>query len=60
MTTKYTNTQIAADLNLWNEYFNTAALMSDDEFHAMSYDERLKLLVDAFGDDSEEDTNDGD
>lgn len=51
--TKYTNAQIAADLNLWNEYFNTSAMMTDDEFHAMSYDERLKMLNDAFGDDSD-------
>ncbi len=51
---KYTNAQIADDLSLWNEYFNTSALMTDDEFHAMEYEERLKMLVDAFGEDSEE------
>lgn len=49
--TKYTNEQIAGNLNLWNEYFNTSAMMADEEFHAMSYDERLKMLVDAFGED---------
>ena len=50
---KYTNEQIAGNLNLWNEYFNTAAMMTDEEFHAMSYDERLKMLVDAFGEDED-------
>lgn len=54
MATKYTNAEIAANLNLWNEYFNTSAMMTDEEFHAMSYDERLKMLVDAFGKDSDE------
>ena len=50
---KYTNEQIAGNLNLWNEYFNTSAMMTDEEFHATSYDERLKMLVDAFGEDED-------
>lgn len=54
MATKYTNAEIAANLNLWNEYFNTSAMMTDEEFHAMIYDERLKMLMDAFGEDSDE------
>ena len=60
MAAKYTNSEIAANLNLWNEYFNTSAVMTDEEFHAMSYDERLKMLVDAFGEDSDEDSDEGD
>ena len=47
----YTNEQIAADIDLWNEYFNVNAIMTDDEFHIMSYDERLKMLVESFGED---------
>lgn len=47
----YTNSEIAGGLNLWNEYFNTSALMTDEEFHEMSYEQRLQMLVDAFGDD---------
>lgn len=55
--TTYTNAEIASDLNLWNEYFNTSALMTDEEFHAMSYDQRLQMLVEAFGaDENEENT----
>lgn len=53
---KYTNAQIAADLDLWNEYFNTSALMTGEEFHEMIYDERLKMLVDAFGEDKSDDS----
>ena len=52
--TKYTNAQIANDLNLWNEYFNVDAMMTDDEFNAMTYEQRLQMLVDAFGDDADE------
>jgi hypothetical protein len=54
---KYTNEQIAGSLSLWNEYFNASSLMTDDEFHAMSYDERLKMLVDAFGEDEADDND---
>lgn len=54
MATKYTNAEIAANLNLWNEYFNTSAMMTDEEFHAMSYDERMTMLANAFGEDSDE------
>jgi len=50
--TKYTNAQIADDLNLWDEYFNTSAVMTDEEFHAMSFEERLQMLNDAYGDDN--------
>jgi hypothetical protein len=56
--TKYTNAEIADNLGLWNEYFNVSALMTDDEFHAMSYDQRLQMLVEAFGADEYEDALD--
>ena len=52
---KYTNAQIAASLKLWNEYFNTSDLMTDDEFHAMSFDERLAMLDKADPDEDEAD-----
>jgi hypothetical protein len=51
---KYTNAEIAGDLSLWNEYFNTSALMTDEEFYAMSFAERLGMLVAAFGEDEDE------
>ena len=48
---KYTNAQIAASLKLWNEYFNTSGLMTDDEFYAMRLDERIAMLDKAYPDD---------
>lgn len=41
--------EIASDLCLWNEYFNTSALMTDAEFRAMTVAERLRMLIAAFG-----------
>ena len=38
------NVEIAADLDLWNEYYNTNAFMTDEDFSAMTYDERLEML----------------
>lgn len=52
---KYTNAQIAASLELWNEYFNTSGLMTDDEFYAMRLDERIAMLDKAYPDDGEAD-----
>ena len=52
---QYTNAQIAASLELWNEYFNTSGLMTDDEFRAMSLDERIAMLDKAYPDDDEAD-----
>lgn len=52
---QYTNAQIAANLELWNEYFNTSGLMTDDEFRAMSLDERIAMLDKAYPDDNEPD-----
>ena len=54
---KVTNAQIAADIDLWNEYFNVDAMMTDEEFHAMTEEERLQMLVDAFGEDCEEESD---
>jgi len=42
------NEEIADDIELWirlwNEYFNTRATMTDDDFIDMSFEDRLKLL----------------
>jgi hypothetical protein len=55
--TKHTNAEIADNISLWDEYFNVSALMTDAEFYAMSYDQRLQMLVEAFGaDENEENT----
>lgn len=49
---KHSYNEIANSLNLWNEYFNTGAAMTDDEFHALDVDARVALLVEAFGPES--------
>lgn len=49
-----TNHEIATNLNLWNEYFNVDAMMTDEEFEAMEYQERIAMLVKAFGADGSE------
>lgn len=49
-----TNHEIATNLNLWNEYFNVDAMMTDEEFEAMEYQERITMLVKAFGADGSE------
>jgi len=54
---KYTNEQIATDIELWNEYFNTLAVMSDEEFYSLDVATKIKMLVEAFGED--EDATDG-
>lgn len=47
--------EIAADIDLWNEYFNVSALMTDNDFHALTYRERVQMLIDAFDEDEDED-----
>jgi hypothetical protein len=45
---KYTNAEIAASLNLWNDYFNVDGTMTDEEFFDMDEEERLEMLNKAF------------
>ena len=52
---EYTHRQVAENIDLWDEYFNTSALMSAEDFHAMSVEERVAMLVEAFGEDEDED-----
>ena len=46
---KKTYLEIATSIQLWNEYFNTDAAMSDEEFEQMSVESKIQLLVDSFG-----------
>lgn len=41
--------EIAKNFKNWNEYFNTDGEMSEAEFDALTMDERIELLVKAFG-----------
>ena len=45
----HTNTEIATSYALWIEYFDTDAAMSEEEFNAMSIEEKLEMLNSAFG-----------
>lgn len=44
-----TYAQIASTFANWREYFDTGAFMSEEEFDALSNDERIGLLIAAFG-----------
>ena len=46
---KATYTEIANDWNLWNEFVNTDAAMSRDEFDALTTEQKVALQVEAFG-----------
>lgn len=41
--------QIANDWALWNEFVNTDATMSRDEFDALTVEQKVALQVEAFG-----------
>lgn len=51
--TQFTIQQIAADYRLWVEYFDTDGNMTEDEFDAMSTEQKLALIEAAFGADQE-------
>lgn len=46
---KYTNSEIASDEDLWNEYFNVSAF-DESKFDSLTFEERLTLLDEAFPD----------
>nr|7VZM_A Chain A, AcrIE4-F7 [Pseudomonas citronellolis] len=49
MSTQYTYQQIAEDFRLWSEYVDTAGEMSKDEFNSLSTEDKVRLQVEAFG-----------
>jgi hypothetical protein len=44
-----TYTEIANDWSLWNEFVNTDAAMSRDEFDTLTIEQKVALQVEAFG-----------
>lgn len=44
-----TYAEIAASWALWNEYVNTDATMTREEFDALTIEQRIALQVEAFG-----------
>ncbi|WP_167595299.1 hypothetical protein [Chromobacterium subtsugae] len=53
MSANHTYEQIASDFQLWGEYFDTAAEMTEEEFNAMSTEDKVALQVQAFGPENE-------
>jgi hypothetical protein len=41
--------ELANSFALWQEYVDPDATISKDEFDAMGYEDRMKLLVEAYG-----------
>lgn len=46
---RFTYNQIANDLELWKTYIDPNAAMTDDEFFALSIDERVTMITDVLG-----------
>lgn len=51
MSANHTYAQIAADFELWGEYFDTGSEMTEAEFDALSIEKKVALQVEAFGPD---------
>ncbi len=49
MNAQVTYTEIATDWSLWNEFVNTDATMSRDEFDSLTTEQKVDLQVEAFG-----------
>ena len=47
---EYTNEQLAASFELWQEYIDPMAAIDFEEFSALTYSERLTLIVQTFPD----------
>jgi hypothetical protein len=54
MSKQYTYEQIANDYNLWGEYVDTAAAVSEDEFEQMTTEEKVEMQIEMFGADEKE------
>lgn len=44
-----TYAEIAADYRLWEEYVDPSALQTEEDFDAMTIEERIKFMVECFG-----------
>lgn len=49
MSTQHTYEEIAEDFRLWGEYMDPSAEMTEEEFQALSTDEKVAMQVEAFG-----------
>lgn len=49
MSKQYTYEQIASDYELWCEYVDTHATMTEEEFNNLSEEEKVAMQEDMFG-----------
>lgn len=52
MSSQHTYEEIANSYSLWIEYVDTDAAMTEEEFEALSTEEKVKLQVEAFGEEA--------
>lgn len=52
MSQQHTYEEIANDYRLWIEFVDVDASMTEEEFNALSTDEKIRLQVEAFGKES--------
>ncbi|CAM4066829.1 hypothetical protein [Bordetella tumulicola] len=45
----YSYRQIASDLVLWDEYVNNFGDLTDDQFRAMTIEQRIAMITRAYG-----------
>jgi hypothetical protein len=58
MASTVTYEQIARNYQLWGEYVDPMATMTEEEFDALEIEDRLKIMVDCFGPEEDEDDDD--
>lgn len=52
MSSQYTYEQIAEDFALWGQFVDPNAEMTEEEFDALSTEEKVNLQVEAFGEEA--------
>lgn len=52
---KHTNEEIASDFDLWGEYVDPHATMTEEQFEEMSVEEKVKIIEDIWPDDDNQD-----
>ena len=52
MSTTYEN--VARSFKLWEEFTNPYSTMTEDEFNALTVEQRIRILTDIFGEEEED------
>jgi hypothetical protein len=52
MSQQYTYEQIAENFRLWQEFVDANAEMTEEEFDAMTTEEKVRIQVEAFGEEA--------